>query len=192
MVLARRLASTNYCSFIKFLFLFQGPEIIKSNEENHAHLPGNELEKRNDQRKLTELANANILSTRSAITELSRGKDEEQLADLPKVPAMKRKILRHRENKNAPKNPEKKTGFKIPEEYEKYLEEHFLRVDTGEDDPERILIFATDQGLMDLKTYRHWSSDGTFKSAPKIFYQIFMIHVHINGTQCAPRYVYTV
>ena len=139
---------------------------------------------------MTELADANILSARSVVTELSRGKDEEELADLPKVPAMKRKILRIRENKNDPKNPEKRTNFKIPEEFEKYCEEHFLRVDTGEDDPDRILIFVTDQGLMDLKRYRNWSSDGTFKSAAKIFYQIFMIHVHINGTQCAPRYVY--
>ena len=32
------------------------------------------------------------------------------MADLPKVASMKRKILRHRENINDPKNPEKKTG----------------------------------------------------------------------------------
>ena len=57
---------------------------------------------------MTELADANILSARSVVTELGRGKDEEELADLPKVPAMKRKILRIRENKNDPKNPEKK------------------------------------------------------------------------------------
>ena len=75
----------------------------------------------------------------------------------------------------------------IPEEYTKYLDEHFLRVDTGPDDPERILIFATDEGLADLKKYRHWCSDGTFKSRPKIFYQIFMLHVCINETQAAPR-----
>ena len=191
LVLTSRLVSTNYNSLHKYFFI-QGPEIIKTNKEKHEHPPGEELEKRKDQQKLTELAEANVLSARSAITELTKGKNEEEMADLPKVASMKRKILRHRENINDPKNPEKKTGFVIPPEFEKYCEEHFLRVDTGADDPDRILIFVTDQGLMDLKRYRNWSSDGTFRSAPKIFYQIFMVHVHINETQCAPRYVYCI
>ena len=170
---------------------FQGPDILKSNGAKHTHIPGDELEKRQDQRKLTELAGANVLPTRSVITEISKGKNDEDLASLPTIHAMRRKILRHRQNINDPKNPEKRTDFEIPEKYEKYLgEEIFLRVDTGVDDPDRILIFVTDQGLMDLKKYRNWSSDGTFRSAPKIFYQLLMIHVHINETQTAPRYKY--
>ena len=118
---------------------------------------------------------------------MATGKKDEQLDALPKTEAIKRKVLRHRVNISEPKNPETRTGFVIPEEYTKYLDEHFLRVDTGPDDPERILIFATDEGLADLKKYRHWCSDGTFKSRPKIFYQIFMLHVCINETQAAPR-----
>ena len=93
---------------------------------------------------------------------MATGKNDDQLENLPKVEAMKRKVLRHRENISEPKNPEKRTDFDIPEEYTRYLDEHFLRVDTGSDDPERILIFVTDRGLMDMKKYRHYCSDGTF------------------------------
>ena len=121
---------------------------------------------------------------------MATGKNDDQLEILPKVEAMKRKVLRQRENISEPKNPEKRTDFDIPEEYTRYLDEHFLRVDTGSDDPERILIFVTDRGLMDMKKYRHYCSDGTFKSRPKIFHQILMIHVCINETQAAPRYVF--
>ena len=127
------------------------------------------------------------MAPRSIVTEASMGKNDEDLANLPSVPAMKRKILRHRQNIDQPKNPEKRTGFEIPEKFTTYCGEMFLRVDTGADDPNRILIYVTDQGLMDMKTFRNWSSDGTFKSSPKNFYQIFFIHVHFNEMQTAPR-----
>ena len=76
-----------------------------------------------------------------------------------------------------------------------YLEAmvHFLRVDTGADDPKRILIFVTDEGIKDMQIYEHWSTDGTFKSRPKkIFKQVITFHIHINETQTVARYIFKI
>ena len=78
--------------------------------------------------------------------------------------------------------------FVIENEYAMYCGEPFLRHDSGVDDPERILIFMTDQGKKDLESYSHWASDGTFKIRPVIFAQVYMVHVHVNEFQTVPRY----
>ena len=61
----------------------------------------------------------------------------------------------------------------------------FLVQDSGKDDKERILIFgdATMKNLLNLSNT--WLVDGTFKLSPEIFYQIYPIHVELNGF--APR-----
>ena len=64
----------------------------------------------------------------------------------------------------------------------------FRLQDSGKDDKERILIFgdATIKNLLNLPNT--WLVDGTFKLSPEIFYQIYTIHVELNGF--APSGVY--
>ena len=160
-------------------------------------MPGEHLEQKNDHRKLKTTAQNNPgMPTRSVLTVIAEGKNEQELANLPSQTSMKRAVQR---SKNAllndPKNPFERTGFEIDEKYTKYCGEFFLRCDTGEDDPDRILIFVTDEGIKDLKTHDHYSTDGTFKSSPKngskkLFQEVITIHVHINETQTAARYVF--
>ncbi|KAK0417912.1 hypothetical protein QR680_013277 [Steinernema hermaphroditum] len=61
------------------------------------------------------------------------------------------------------------------------ISEDFLLADTGSDDEHRIIIFAcrTDyERLMGCKT---WLADGTFKVAPEMFYQLWVIHgLYVN------------
>lgn len=49
------------------------------------------------------------------------------------------------------------------------------------DGKNRILIFATDKSKEELARTRHIYCDGTFKSAPKPFMQIYSIHGDIDG-----------
>ena len=39
-----------------------------------------------------------------------------------------------------------------------------------------IVIFSTEENIRRLSTKSHWCADGTFKSVPKIYTQIFTIH----------------
>lgn len=54
------------------------------------------------------------------------------------------------------------------------------------EDENRILVFASAQGLRDLVRYKSWGFDGTFKYCPKIFVQLFTIHGQ-DGTSSVPQ-----
>lgn len=52
-----------------------------------------------------------------------------------------------------------------------------MQYDSGPNDSEnRILIFATDKNLEHMEKCEHWYADGTFKSSPSIFAQLYTIH----------------
>ena len=51
----------------------------------------------------------------------------------------------------------------------------FLLFDSGPS-PHRILLFSTMENLRTLSQCDHWFMDGTFKSAPPLFTQIFSVH----------------
>ena len=150
-------------------------------------MPGFEVEKRQNKRKLKEIATNSGAATRTVVQNACMGKDDEELECLPKTRSMKRHVQRSRTDDNEPKNPSQRTGFEIEGDYAEYDRRPFLRHDSGSDDENRIFIFVTDEGIRDLQTYKNWSGDGTFKSSPKIFYQVFLLHVHINETQTVPR-----
>jgi hypothetical protein len=75
--------------------------------------------------------------------------------------------------------------MEIPEEYTiTHRDEPFLLYDSGIDSPARILIFSTETNLRALTTTGHWFADGTFKTAPELFYQIYTIHVNGKAEVC--------
>jgi len=65
--------------------------------------------------------------------------------------------------------------------------ERFLLADDGDAD-QRIIIFATDQMLHRLTIASTLYMDGTFKACPKLFYQLFSIHIFIEGVQFPALY----
>jgi hypothetical protein len=81
----------------------------------------------------------------------------------------------------SPSIPSLREGFEIPEKYTNLDNgEQFLQFDSGSDDNKRILIFGSDTALTDLTYAKNWAGDGTFKSSPTIFYQLYIIHVQHN------------
>ena len=164
----------------------QDPDIIETNGE-HNHNPNDDLTKRDNKRKLKEVSVNVGFITRKCVQEVTKGKNLEELECLPKESSMKKMVQRAKKNKDVPKCPQGRTGFLIEGKYSEYCEKPFLRYDSGIDDPDRILIFTTDEGVKDLEDYSHWAADGTFRSCPLIFYQLYLIHVHINAIQTVPR-----
>ena len=57
----------------------------------------------------------------------------------------------------------------LPREYQvTSMEEPFLLLGSGIDDPERFFIFGTKRGLQLLGQSQHWYADGTFKVCPQV------------------------
>ena len=100
---------------------------------------------------------------------------------------MKRAIRKIRQvERNEPANPSIRDDFEISEDYrsikvkrngrEEYI--GFLAYDSAEDengvivgDPNRIIIYATEDGLKDMLLTKHWAGDAQF-NVPLIFYQM--------------------
>lgn len=61
--------------------------------------------------------------------------------------------------------------------------DQFLQYDSGVGDDNRILLFTTNEALLRLGTSNIYLADGTFKTVPTIFFQLYRptIHGFINN-----------
>ena len=107
-------------------------------------------------------------SSRSIIAAKFTQLTENTCSQLPRLPVISRTIQRCRQKHSGfPASPLSRHGFEIPDEYCKLDNgEQFLRYDSGVEDQQRILVFASESALQDIASYRHWSCDGTFKIVP--------------------------
>ena len=82
---------------------------------------------------------------------------------------------------------EEYVGFVV---YDSALDENgqMKRNENGEiiGDEDRIIIFATEYGLIDMLGHRHWAENATFHSCPELFYQLLTIHCSV-GKNYVPR-----
>ena len=117
---------------------------------------------------------------------------QEGRSRLPTQNNLKKAIRRKRNKAGAlPPNPFNADLIVLPDRYKTTTDgRRFLLWDNQddvdemeeEDLPPRILVFATDRCLDLLKNNGHWLFDGTFKTAPDCFYQVFTVHcLYGNG-----------
>lgn len=118
-------------------------------------------------------------SSRTLIATELKNLHECAIAELPCPSNISRNIRRWRQKENkSPPIPQVRHGYLIPEDYAKLSTGSlFLQYDSGEDDLERILVFASADGLSDLKKFKVWAGDGTFKCCPIIYYQLYTLHI---------------
>ena len=106
---------------------------------------------------------------------------------LPKMNSLKRTIQRKRSITNSiPVQPESLEELQIPIEFQRTAKNDvFLLYDSG---PQlrRILIFGTQRNLEMLRLARIWLADGTFKTAPILFEQVYVIHALRGGPKPLP------
>jgi hypothetical protein len=176
------------------LQLFKGPD-----ESEHSHPPDREevaAEVITSRLKRKAAENPAEPPARILRTEL-QGATDDVLSQLPAQPALLRTMRRTR-SKHAPANPKKLSKLReIPDEYQRtVLGERFLLSDSGppdeededsdveeeeagvqEEEPEapRTIVFATRKNLELLCESAVWFVDGTFKTSPGIFAQVFTI-----------------
>ena len=101
---------------------------------------------------------------------------------LPKLESLKRTIRCQRQvTNNVQPQPISLEDPEIPEQYKRTFKgDEFLIFDSG---PEfhRILIFGTHQNVEMLNGAQFWLDDGTFKTAPALFTQLYVIHALRGG-----------
>ena len=74
------------------------------------------------------------------------------------------------------------TGFELPLPLQNTHDgEQFLLHNSGPQDENRVIVFATLPELDLLSLYDDWFCDGTFSTAPTVFYQIYTIHASAEG-----------
>ena len=112
--------------------------------------------------------------------------------EMPSASAMKQ-IVRRIRKKELPSEPECSAALVIPHSLKttRNGEKNFLLFDTknGEMASEnemlledmRIIGFGTDDALRKLANSHVWFLDGTFKTCPKLFHQIYTIHYMFHG-----------
>ena len=120
--------------------------------------------------------------TRALVAECLSSLDDCARAELPNLQHVSRNV-RHwkQETSCTPPIPSERRGFVIPSEFQSLNSgEKFLQYDSGVDDENRILLFITNDGIEDLRKYKNWAMDGTFKVSPDIYFQLFTIHVQVE------------
>ena len=122
--------------------------------------------------------------TRSLIANCLSSLDDCGRAELRNVQHLSRNVRNWKQQTLCtPPIPSERTGFVIPPEFQNLDSgEKFLQYDSGSNDENRILLFITDDGIRDLRKYKNWAVDGTFKVSPDVFYQLFTIHVQIENS----------
>ena len=95
---------------------------------------------------------------------------------------LRRNIRRYKRG-NVPKEPESAKDIQLPEDFKStggVDPKPFLIYDNGSEAPNRIIIFATEEGLRQLCRSAGWFIDGTFSAAPSQFKQMFIIRVPLG------------
>ena len=155
-------------------------EIVK----DHCHFPDPaDIEKRKFRKTRKDRAAVSDVTPRQTIFAAQRDVNRETAVHLLSYSANQQAVNRVRREKR-PKmaEPTSLTGFELPLALQKTHDgEQFLLHDSGPQDENRVIVFATLPGLDLLSLSDDWFCDGTFSTAPNVFYQIYTIHASVEG-----------
>lgn len=114
---------------------------------------------------------------RKIVTDAFVGLSQVAADQMPSLESLKKNIRNARREARRPlPKPNSLTGLIIPKGLQiTHKGDPFLMSDTG-DDSDRMLIFGTEQNLKLLSKSTCWFADGTFKTVPPPFSQLYVIH----------------
>jgi MULE transposase domain/FLYWCH zinc finger domain len=101
---------------------------------------------------------------------------------LPSRDALRQSINRIRSS-DLPTEPDSLGGLIIPEDLTKTLDGSEFLVRDSVIDEDRILLFTTIVNVRYLEQSSFWIMDGTFKTVPTIFRQLYTIHGRVGGNE---------
>lgn len=127
--------------------------------------------------KLKSLAWTGSAPTSSIVADTLSAVPDEAKGALPKITSLQKTVRRARKDSQV-SIPPCNSRSELPKLYGKFLTpsgEDFVKWD-NEAGNGRILIFSTDGNLKVLEKCDHWFADGTFKTRPLLFDQLFVFH----------------
>ncbi|KAG0428716.1 hypothetical protein HPB47_024307 [Ixodes persulcatus] len=137
------------------------------------------------QDKIKTAAKRSHDTRRNVVAACLQGARPATITKLPKLSSQERKVNRvRREAHGAAQVPHRIEDIIVPEHLRMTRTaspEVFLAGDTGCIDSERIMIFDCNTDLCRLNTCETWLCDGTFKVAPEMFYQLWVVHGLYKG-----------
>ena len=146
---------------------------------SHTHAPDiNRPEKLKVQQEIKTKAVTTEATPQQIITQAVEGMTDGASTQLPAIQHIRRNIRRQKQSVSAPHPlPSNPADIIIPEEYKVTSHgEKFLLYDSGMNN-QRMLIFSTTRNMRLLENSTAWFGDGTFKTVPDLFYQLYSIHV---------------
>lgn len=112
-----------------------------------------------------------------------------QLSKAPTFKSCDAGLYNYRHN-FIPPNPASIDDLIIAEDFKKSItNQQFLQIQSSRES-QKILIFFTDEFIEELCKSDTLIMDGTFKSTPALFYQLYVIHFRIGQTKCTMPGVY--
>ena len=104
--------------------------------------------------------------------------------NLPSINTIRRNIRAARQERDLPVNPQDRQAIPavLPLNYQTTSTgEQFLIHDSGDNDPDRMIIFGSEQAVHLRANSEHWYGDATFKVCPEIFFQLYTLHAQHDG-----------
>ena len=101
-----------------------------------------------------------------------------------------KRIIRNVQRGVLPKDPATLQELTIDGEWSQTSrEEPFLIHDSGPGSHNMVIVFASEIGLRHLATKDTWYMDGTFKVAPKLFEQVYIIRARSSGEKTIEEFL---
>ena len=89
-----------------------------------------------------------------------------------------------------PKEPKTLSELTIEDEWAQTATgQQFLIHDSGPGSNQRVIVFASSEGIRHLATKGDWFMDGTFDTAPKLFTQLYVIRAKLGESAVSCAYV---
>ena len=86
------------------------------------------------------------------------------------------------QNRPQKSEPSSLKGFQIPELLQMaHSDEKFMYYDSGPQDDERVIVFATLPTIDLLEQSDNWFCDRTCSTAPNVLNQVYTIHASVDG-----------
>lgn len=115
--------------------------------------------------------------TRNVVSEIISEVPKSTVSQLPSIEMISQTVRRKRNRENNfPTNPMNVADLILPEQYKVTKTGNQFLLHDINDEGKRCLIFSTENNLDLLSESDVWMADGTFKSVPPLFSQLYTIH----------------
>ncbi|XP_078539560.1 uncharacterized protein LOC144824317 [Lissotriton helveticus] len=159
-----------------------GETVVRTTDHNHS-ASAMEIEVRENVQQIKLLAHTSNENCGTILREVAQNIPMHVAGSMPSIPNLRRMVQREKVASNPQHiTPRTFEDINLPNHLLlTFSNETFLLYDNF-DVLKRILIFSTNHNILTLVNSPIWMMDGTFKSTPHPFFQIYTVHANINNT----------